>query len=477
MHSLRHSLTRSLLASMIAFASFGASQPLFADDWGRFRGPNGSGIATQLDLPDTFSLSENLLWKIESGQGNSSVVGADNLLFVSSFTATDRVLSCYDLESGELRWQKNHPKRRTETATPPNSPATCSPVCNENLVAVHFPDTGVMVYDHAGNLRWEKDIGPFYSMHGISSSPILVDDKLVLVIDQLQASYAIALELDSGKEAWRADRLLGVTGGYSSPLLYPFHTKQLILSAAPGELVGYHAETGERAFTTLGVANAPVGQPVIVGDRLYYSEPPGERIPMEALGPADKNKDGVIELEEVKNSVGAYRLIERIDSGFGNNDGKVNQEEWDASFGTFLNRGGLCCIKLNEEDGKIEGEVAWKYSKATPYISSVVVVENTVYIVNDGGVLVSLDAATGKVQKQGRLTEATGDYYASPIASGSRLVLASREGKVSLVQHGPEWEVLNTVDFEEPIVATPTICQGKLLIRSGKFLYCLGKRS
>ncbi len=94
----------------------------------------------------------------------------------------------------------------------------------------------------------------------------------------------------------------------------------------------------------------------MVGNRLFYSEPQGEPVSMQALGPVDKNNDGVIELEEVKMSVGAYRLIERIDSGYGNGDGKVDQAEWDKSFGTFLNKGGLSCVELVEEDGKLQGK-------------------------------------------------------------------------------------------------------------------------
>ncbi len=106
------------------------------------------------------------------------------------------------------------------------------------------------------------------------------------------------------------------------------------------------------------------------GNRLYFSEPPGEPIPMAALGNADKNSDGVIEIEEVKKSVGASRLIERIDKGYGNNDGKVDLEEWDRAFGTFLNRGGLSCLELKRDGDSLKGssQIHQGYTKSTPYI-------------------------------------------------------------------------------------------------------------
>lgn len=89
---------------------------------------------------------------------------------------------------------------------------------------------------------------------------------------------------------------------------------------------------------------------------------------MEALGPADQNKDGVIELAEVKGSQG-----------------------------TFLNNGGLSCVELNERQGVLEAEVLWRYSKSTPYISSVLMLDDLVYIINDGGVLLCMDATSGEV--------------------------------------------------------------------------------
>jgi hypothetical protein len=250
----------------------------------------------------------------------------------------------------------------------------------------------------------------------------------------------------------------------------------LVVSAGPGELVGYDLKTGERKLTCTGLTNAPVGLPVVQNNRIFYSEPPGEPIPMEALGNVDQNKDGVIELSEVKGSVGAYRLVERIDNGFGNSDGKVDKAEWDKAFGTFLNNGGLSCVEVSQLDGKIESKVAWKYTKTTPYIPSVLVIDDSVYIINDGGVLTSFDAATGDVQKRSRLSDATGQYYSSPVSDGTKILFANLDGKVSLVQSGRDWKPLSTLDLEESIVASPTIQSGRLYIRTESQLYCFGTK-
>lgn len=210
-----------------------------------------------------------------------------------------------------------------------------------------------------------------------------------------------------------------------------------MVSAAPGKMVGYELSSGERAFSVAGLTNAPVGVPVVHGNRIYYSELPGEPIPMEALGPADQNKDGVIELAEVKGSQGK-----------------------------FLNNGGLSCVELNERQGVLEAEVLWRYSKSTPYISSVLMLDDLVYIINDGGVLLCMDATSGEVVQRGRLTGATGQYYASPVSDCKKLLLANLAGQLSLVEAGREWKSLSTLDFEESIMAPPSVHHGKFYVRT-----------
>ncbi len=444
-------------------------------DWSQFRGPNGSGTAEKLQLSDRLTL-DDVVWKIDSGKGGSSLVASQDKLFLTSYEKDTRTLKCLSAVDGKELWTHSIPKLRKETATPPNDPAMCTPVCNDQYVCAWFPDAGMIACSHEGDVKWQKDLGPFYSMHGISASPVLIEGKLIVTVDQLQSPYIAALDIATGQELWKVDRLIGITGGYSSPVHMHLQGLDLVVSAGPGELVGYDLKTGERKLTCTGLTNAPVGLPVVQYNRVYYSEPPGEPIPMEALGNADQNKDGVIELAEVKSSVGTYRLIERIDNGFGNSDGKVDKTEWDKAFGTFLNNGGLSCVEVSLLDGTVANKVAWKYTKTTPYIPSALVLDGIVYIINDGGILISFDAATGEIIKRSRLTDATGQYYSSPVSDGQRMVFANLEGKVSLVQSGREWKSLSTLDLEESIVASPSIQSGRLYIRTETQLYCFGKK-
>lgn len=458
---------------LLVVAALGIN-PLRADDWNRFRGPNGSGVAEQLNLADPIS-DASIKWKKELAGGSSSPIVHDGKLLLTSFSGEDRNVHCIDAKDGSEVWKFSIKKVRSEAATPPNSPATCGLACDGQRCVAFFPDAGLVALTLDGKQIWQKDLGPFSSMHGLSASPILYQDEVVLSIDQLADPFIAAFDAKTGSEKWRTERLLGVTGGYSSPTLMNVNGRTYLLSASPGELVAYDIQTGQRSTSVEGLANAPVATPVVVGNRVFYNEPPGEPIPMSALGNADKNKDGLIEASEVANSVGASRLIKRIDDGFGNKDGAVSEAEWDKAFGTFLNKGGMSCIEFSHEGDNLTAKIAWKYTKSVPYIPSVLVTGGAAYLINDGGILLAFNPESGELIQRARIGEAAGQYYASPVSGGDKLILASLDGKITQVQLGKPFEVKSTYSVGEPIVATPTIHAGLLYVRSEKHLICFGE--
>ena len=170
---------------------------------------------------------------------------------------------------------------------------------------------------------------------------------MLLLADQIQGSYIAGYDVKSGEQVWKVDRLNGVTGAYSTPSMATGHDgSQLVLASGPQGLFAYQVASGEIAFSVPGVANAPVTVPVVSGSTVYLCEPPGELEPMgkytEGL---DKNKDGKLSLEEVKRSVAFYRMLESMDQRWGNGDGVVEEAEWNAAFGTMLDKGGLVAIQ------------------------------------------------------------------------------------------------------------------------------------
>ena len=96
------------------------------------------------------------------------------------------------------------------------------------------------------------------------------------------------------------------------------------------------------------------------------------------------------------------------------------------------------------------------------------------YMVRDGGIITSLDPASGQLLKEGRTREALGEYYASPVAADGKLFLASVEGKMTILKAGAQWEVLGVTDLGEEIHATPALSDGRIYVRTHNALYCFG---
>ncbi len=220
---------------------------------------------------------------------------------------------------------------------------------------------------------------------------------------------------------------------------------------------------------------APVSVPVIGGDVLFASEPLNQEPPAySGMKPLDADGDNKLSREEAAAVSGIVYLVDRIDGDHGNGDGVLDEAEWNAAFVEFEGSGGLRAIRLGGTGDLSETGEVWTYGKSLPYLPSILLYDGLVYAVRDGGILTALDAETGAVVKQGRLREALGQYYASPVAADGKLYFADMEGKASIVKAGRDWEVLSTVDLGAPVQSTPAAADGRLYIRTHEALYCFG---
>lgn len=456
-----------------------AAQPdaILAGDWTRFRGNDGSGVAAEARLPDRFSLEENLLWKVDVPQGTSSPIVDGDRLFLTWFQDDTRVIQCVDANSGKELWQQSVDKAHDEPATPPADPTTPTPVSDGERVYAFFPDAGVFAWDFAGHLVWQRPASVSTTMHGLSSSLVAVDGLIIQVVDQLNGSFIMAYDAHTGETVWKNDRVSGLTGAYSTPVVYrPKNGGAQVITTGALEVVGYDAATGKRIWWVVGKCNAPVSSPVLVDDRLYFCEPVGEGIPFSMVGGMDANKDGKLQAEEGKVSEPIFRLIGRIDSAWGDGDNAVDEAEWDKAFGSLKGKGGLVAIKVGGEGDMTTENFLWSFRKSMPYIPSIITDDKLVLAVNDGGLITAIDAETGAQLNKGRLKKGTSKYYASPVGTADRVVFADTRGVVNLVTRAAQWETLQSVELGDPVFATPAIAGNRLYIRTTKSVYCFGKQ-
>jgi outer membrane protein assembly factor BamB len=445
----------------------------WAQDWPRFRGPNGTGVSDATGLVAEFSTSHHVVWKAEVAAGTSSPIVVGNRLFYCSYGGDRRTVHCLDAGTGRELWNRSITKARDELATPPNDPATPTPASDGSRVVAFFPDFGILAYTVDGEPMWSKEYPPSTSMHGLASSLVIVGNKVIHQVDQLKDSYLAAYHVHNGELAWRVERLSGVTGGYSTPAtMHPASGPAQVIVDSPLEMAAFRADTGEKLWWLTGKSNAPIGCPAVTNDQIYFCEPEGEPIPFSMVASMDKDSDGRLSLSELKDEPAASRLFDRIDE---NRDQSVDEAEWNSSFGTFVGRGGLIAVDPSGAGDITATHVKWSITKSVPHIPSVLVYQGVLYFVQDGGIVTSVDPGTGEVAKRARLSESTGQYYASPVAADGKIYLANTDGNISVLRAGREWEVLSTNKLGEACYATPVIANNCLFIRCEKSIYCFGE--
>jgi outer membrane protein assembly factor BamB len=461
-----------MLATLLLAAA--GTIPLAADDWPRFRGPSGAGIAAAAALPSELNPETNLRWKVASGKGASSPVIVGSRVFLTAFEGDDRLVKCFDANSGAVLWEQSIHAERTEVATAPGGAANPTPAADESSVYVFFPDLGLRCFTHDGQPRWQVALGPFYSFHGVTASLVLAEAKVIVLVDQLQDSFLAAFDCQTGAEVWKVARHDGPIGGYSTPAtrLTAAGKTELVVSG-PLEVVGYDAATGNRTWSIDGVTNAPISVPVVGDSQVFVCEPSFSQNPfkIDSLLVHDKNKDGELSLEELESQVPLYRIAKRIDQGWGNGDGKVSAEELEKAFRSFVGGGGLAAIELAHSNGTTAAQASWTYRKSVPQIPSLLFFNRVLFFINDGGILTSLDPTSGKILKQARLNHGA-KFYASPVAAAGKLLLIDTEGKIAIATAEADWKIVSTTQLDQRCYTTPAIAAGSVYIRGETDLFC-----
>ena len=445
-----------------------------AEEWGRFRGPNGSGVGTARALPTQFSPDQHVAWKANVSFGRSSPVVSGRHIFLTGVEDGQLVVLALERKTGRLAWKRSvEPVRKPKVYNGTDS-ATPTPVIDGSNLYVLFPDAGVFAFNAEGAKLWQQDLGAYDSFYGLAGSPILAGEQLVVVCDQQNGSFLASFDLRSGKQRWRKKRE-GRFEAWTTPLLYPGtgNAKELVVFGS-GWVDGYLLETGEKLWETSEAGVTPVSSPILAGKILIVNAPnqSGE-MPVWKNFSAGLDIDGddrlsVSEMEKHDWS-GAFGWLDRDGDGF------VARSEYE-----FLRdesnkpTWGATALDLGEAGRHRRPKMVWRYKKNLPYIPTPVVHDGIVYMVKEGGILSALDIETGKLHKRGRVHKSAGEVYASPIIAGGKLFIATLDGKVIVVQPGAQWEVSAVNDLEEEIHATPAVADSRLLVRTRERLYSFG---
>jgi outer membrane protein assembly factor BamB len=405
-------------ACLVCCASLAAAQ-----EWTRFRGPNGSGAVEDDSIPAQWSEGD-FNWKIElPGQGHSSPVLWGDKLFILSAdpkTATRYVLGI-DAKSGKILW-KNDYAAESHKLHPKSNYATSSPAVDAERVYVAWADTKhtwFCAFDHAGKELWREDLGGWVGQHGFGTSPMLVDDLVVVTSSQEaeedknpnsrqpEQSFVVALDRKTGKVRWKTPRTIQVAS-YSVPCLR-------------------------------------------------------------------KNADGVEELVCCNTAEGIFAL-----------DPATGKEKW-SSGNLFPTRTVSCpqlyrdlILATTGSGGGEKSAVAYRPGQAElvyeikremPYVPTPIIYQDHVFLWNDGGIVVCIKADNGKeVWKQ----RVPGKYSGSPVRAGKKIFCVDEEGTVVVIAASDKFQELGRNKLGELSHSTPAIAGGKMYVRTVSHLYSIG---
>lgn len=396
-----------------------AGNTAHAQNWPRFRGPNGSGWSATTGLPVKWT-DADYAWKVDlPGEGISSPVVWGNRLFITSADADagKRWLSCYDAGTGKSLWSREYPfvpHKKHNT----NSYATSTPAADDERVYTLWQSresSALVALDHLGRDVWKHEFEPFQGGHGGGISPIVHEGLVIVANEQEGPSYVIALDAGTGEQKWRFERKTD-RASYATPCVFERRDQpaQIILTEWKQGITSLDARTGRKNWE-IGVfgdtTERAVSSPIVAGDLVIGT-----------CGFVTGNKHTV-----------ALRP---------------------AAAGTDA---------LPREVYRIERQVA--------YLPTSLAYIDWLFSWSEQGIVSCYKLTTGEQVWQKRVG---GKFSSSPVCAGNVLYNVDETGTVIALSAGPEFQELGRTNLNDTCRSTPAIARGKLFLRTNSHLFAVG---
>ncbi len=429
----------------ILSGQLGLSADQFLTDWPQFRGPKGTGHATAQNLPTTWGgFLEPYAWQTSiPGRGWSSPIAIDKRVWLTTAEATalsesevtkklvqsEMGITDFQTHSSvtffavELNLENGQILRKLELFTtdhpPPihatNSYASPTPTSDGERIFCHFGSLGTVGLEmKSGTVLWKKVIA-VDDMTGSGSSPVLCGDRLIVTCDGADEQFVVAIDKQTGEILWKTARppieakKSFLRRAFSTPLTIEYRGRKQLIVPTAQWLIAYNPETGEEWWR----CKTAVGYSVIPQPAFF---------------------DGLVF------SCSGY----------------LKPELW--------------AIRADGSGDISDTHVAWKHTRQVPEIASPIVIDDALYFVSTAGVLSCLAAKDGRLRWQQRLD---GSYASSPIFADGKLYFTNQSGLTTVVEPGPSYrELAKNQSFGETM-ASMTVIDDALLLRTNPVLYCI----
>ncbi len=265
------------MKGMLSFASLVLSAAMVSGaDWPQFRGPDGSGVANDKDLPETWAPDANVRWKasVPGRSVSSPVVAAGRVYITSASGAQSNKLHvvCFDAKDGKQLWQRRLDATGNTGCHPKSSMAAPTPVANADGVFVLFATADLASFDKDGNLRWYRSLTADYpkiaNQVGMASSPILWKDTLLVPMDSDGESFLAGLDAATGRNRWKIERPKDIN--WVTPALRNIGDKAEVLFVSRFGLTAYDPADGRKIWN-YNAEGSTIPTPVVMGDRILMT--------------------------------------------------------------------------------------------------------------------------------------------------------------------------------------------------------------
>lgn len=419
--------TRLAIATLLISYFMGTAE---AQDWTRFRGPNGQGASEASTIPVTWTESD-YNWSVElPGKGHSSPVIWGTKIFLLSADPENatRYMLCLDAADGKVLWKREFPTQ-THHLHVRSSYASCTPAVDEKLVYIAWSDpehTWFKAFDHSGIEVWSRDLGTWVSQHGFGTSPVIIGDIVALSCSQEQSdpknpnspkpkeSFIVGVDKATGELRWRTERVVD-SAAYTVPCVRKNESgKDELVYCSQGEgIFALDPATGKENWVYPKAFNLrTVSSPLLVGDLV--------------LGTCGSGGGGsrVVAIKPGKDAEGVYEV-----------------------------------------------------KKEAPYVPTPVAYGDLVFLWSDKGIVNCIQGADGKVLGTKRLSGVNSGFSGSPIRVKDKLYCMDEGGQVYVLSADKELKELGRVPLSEESRSTPAVSGGRMYLRTISHLYSIGGKS
>jgi len=383
-----------------------------AENWPRFRGPNGTAISSETGFPITWT-EKDYAWTINLPEKSHSspVIWGENLYLTTAMKEGKvRRLICLNAATGKQRWERDLSLDSVHLHKK-NSFASGSPATNGEKVVVAFADEKNFIvagFSSQGDELWRKNLGEFTSQHGPACSPVIHEKYVIIAKDMMGPSSVYALDLNTGKLIWETKREFRRTS-YATPVIRKRKDGVMEVICVSGQtgITGLELATGKTIWKSEEFPMRTVGSPVIAGDL----------------------------------------VIATCGSG---GSGKL-----------------LMAIPLDQK-----GELKPKYTitRKLPYAPTPLYKNGRLFMLLDRGMIKCVKAADGKEIWTERIS---GNFSGSPIWLENRLYAIDEDGTVVVMSVANEFKELGRVSLGETSFATPAVANGRMYLKTATKLFCI----